>query len=338
MRLLLGLLAGQSLTARLVGDASLSRRPMGRVTGPLAGLGATLTSSAGYPPVTVVGGPIEGARIRSSVASAQVKSAIILACLQGSGMLEYTEPHVSRDHTERMLAAMGVQMSRREDADGSHTVSMACGQALDAVDVSVPGDISSAAFLLVAGSVVPESDIVLPDVGLNPTRTGVLDVLQRMGATITVEERVDGAGEARGTLRVRATALQGTEIGGSEIPRLIDELPVLAVAAALADGETRIRDAQELRVKESDRIVQTVGFLRAMGVDADETPDGMVIMGRGYGAQLTPAVVQAGGDHRIGMAAAVAGLRGRGETVVQGADAIRTSFPSFPQLLESLRV
>jgi 3-phosphoshikimate 1-carboxyvinyltransferase len=337
MRLLLGLLAGQDFTATLVGDASLSRRPMARITGPLAALGATMRSRAGRPPVTVSGGQIDGAIVRSKIASAQVKSAVMLACLQGEGRLEYTEVYCSRDHTERMLSAMGAQMTRTVLEDGSHHIEMACGQGLSATDVQVPGDISSAAFFMVAASIVPGSEILLQDVGLNPTRSGVLDVLRRMGASLELVSEQTVSGEPMGTLRASSSSLQGVEIGGADIPRLIDELPVIAVAAAMAEGETRIRDAAELRVKESDRIQATVGFLRGMGVEADETEDGMVISGRGPGWRMSPARVDAGGDHRIAMAALVAGLVGRGETVVDGADAIATSFPGFADLLEGLR-
>jgi 3-phosphoshikimate 1-carboxyvinyltransferase len=190
---------------------------------------------------------------------------------------------------------------------------------------------------MVAAAIVPGSDLILRGVGVNPTRSGVLQVLARMGAELTIEAQPTGSGEPTATIRVRGSELKGTEIGGDEIPTLIDELPVLAVAAALASGETRIRDAAELRVKESDRIAATIGVLRSMGVDGDETEDGMVIQGLGPGGQLTAARVQAAGDHRIGMAAAVAGLRGRGETVVDGAEAIDTSFPEFPELLERTR-
>jgi len=337
LRLLLGVLAGQPFTAHLTGDASLRRRPMGRVIDPLTGMGAQFESSQGTPPVTVQGGPLQAGHIVSAVASAQVKSAVLLAGLQSTGELVFTEPRRSRDHTERMLAAMGVTLHTEVAADGRHTVRMSGSQALHCIDVDVPGDLSSAAFLLVAATIVPGSSICLEGVGLNPTRTGTLDVLRRMGADIGQVESGQASGEPIGTLRVLSAPLHGTEIGGAEIPRLIDELPVLAVAAALAAGETRIRDAAELRVKESDRISATVAFLRAMGCEVDETEDGMVIEGLGEGASLAPARVDASGDHRIAMAAAVAGLRGRGETVVDGADAIATSFPEFPGILESLR-
>jgi 3-phosphoshikimate 1-carboxyvinyltransferase len=338
IRLLLGLLSGQDFSATLSGDASLQRRPMARVTDPLTELGASFSSRDGRPPVTVHGGAIQGTQVTSGVASAQVKTAVLLAGLQGSGALQYTEPCVSRDHSERMLEAMGALIDRSVDSAGVHCLRMACGQGLTARDVVVPGDISSAAFFLVAGSVTPGSELTLQRVGLNPTRTGVLDVLARMGASIEVQDAQTVSGEPMGTLHVQSRGLKGTVIEGSEIPRLIDELPVIAVAAALAEGETVVRDAAELRVKESDRILATVRFLRDMGVEADERPDGMVILGKGWGSELRPATVHAGGDHRIAMAAAVAGLCGRGETVVSGAETIATSFPEFPRLLESLRV
>ncbi len=335
MRLLLGLLSGQPLSAELRGDESLSRRPMARVTDPLSEMGAHF--SASHAPITVTGGRLVNGSHTARVASAQVKTALMLAALQGEGTLRFEEPACSRDHTERMLGAMGIVFSERVEADGRHILTLDGGQVPIARDVVVPGDISSAAFFLVAGSIVSGSDLIITGVGLNPSRTGVLDVLGRMGADIEVLDRTVVSGEPLGDLRVRAATLSGVEIGGGEIPRLIDELPVIAVAAALAEGDTIVRDAAELRVKESDRIAATVGLLNAMGVDAVERPDGMMISGRA-GEDLSGAVVSANGDHRIAMSAAVAGLRGKCETVVQGAGCISTSFPSFPSQLEQLRV
>jgi 3-phosphoshikimate 1-carboxyvinyltransferase len=338
MRLLLGLLSGQDLSATLTGDASLQGRPMARVTAPLSAMGARFSGADGgtRAPITVTGSTLTNGPYRSPVASAQVKTALMLAAMQGQGTLEFEEPVCSRDHTERLLTAMGVRFDRTHHEDGRHAITLTGPQVPTATDVIVPGDISSAAFFIVAASIVPGSDITITDVGLNPTRTGAIAVLRRMGAALQISNERVVSGEPIGDIRVQATSLAATEIGGAEIPRLIDELPVLAVAAALADGETRIRDAAELRVKESDRIAATVRLLQAMGVDAEEQPDGMIIRGTA-GASLAPAEVAADGDHRIAMAAAVAGLCGRGETVVNGTTCIATSFPAFPRLIEQLR-
>lgn len=338
MRLLLGLLAGQDFSATLTGDASLRSRPMGRVTVPLGTLGAQFSGANGgeQAPLMVTGGSLLNGRYVSPIASAQVKTAMLLAGLQGEGILVFEEPSCSRDHSERMLMAMGVEMERTIFADGRHQVRLVGPQRLQTTDVVVPGDISSAAFFLVAASIVPDSDITITGVGLNPTRTGVLDVLERMGADIQIENAHTVSGEPVGDLHVRSSALKGTDISKAEIPRLIDELPVIAVAAAMAEGETCIRDAAELRVKESDRITATVGLLIAMGAQAEARPDGMLIAGFG-GRELRAAHVHANGDHRIAMTAMVAGLVARGETKVSGASCIATSFPAFHHILETLR-
>lgn len=322
-RLLLGALAPRA-SAVLDGDASLRRRPMRRVLEPLARLGAAFQGGPTLP-ITVVRQPLVGATVEATVASAQVKSAVLLAGLGAEGETRYVERVATRDHTERLLSAMGAPIRR----DGDTII--VSGGLLDAQVVTVPGDISSAAFWMVAAAIVPGSDLVLEDVGLNPTRTGVLDVLRAMGADITVEERA--AAEPIGTVRVRGGSLRGTTIAGALIPRLIDELPVLAVAAAYAEGETFIRDAAELRVKESDRIATTVAGLRALGVDAEAAPDGMRIRGN-PGAVPTGAPIASDGDHRIAMAFAIAGLR-VGTTVTDTA-CIATSYPSFPSTLARL--
>jgi len=337
IRLLMGLLSGQGFAVSLTGDESLCRRPMERIAKPLRLMGADVATTEGRPPVQVNSGTLRGISYSSPIASAQVKTAVLLAGLQAQGRLTLSEPRTSRDHTERMFESMGVQIDRSVAEDGTHTVVMEGGQRLHASDVVVPGDISSAAFFLVAACISPGSELHLKRVGLNPTRTGVLDVLKRMGARIEVCDRRVVSGEPMGDLHVVFSELCATQIGGREIPTLIDELPILAVAAAFASGETRISDAAELRVKESDRISSTVGFLRAMGVQVEEMPDGMVIEGGGVDAELLPTRVHAGGDHRIAMSAAVAGLRVRGETQVEGAHSIATSFPQFPTILESVR-
>ena len=322
-RLLLGALAPRA-GASLTGDASLVRRPMARVMRPLAQMGARFEGGPTLP-LRVLPSRLRGADLVAEVASAQVKSAVLLAGLAAEGATSWTEAVPTRDHTERMLAAMGADLTQ----DGGR-VCLRPGP-LAAIDLVVPGDISSAAFWLVAGSIVPGSDLLLPGVGINPTRTGVLDALARMGADVRVEP-ASGI-EPTATLRVRSATLRGTVLSGAVIPRLVDELPVLAVAAAFAEGETVIADAAELRVKESDRISATVAGLRALGFDADERPDGMVIAGGGP-RRAPSGPVTTFGDHRIAMAFAIAGLR-VGATVAETAS-IATSYPTFLSTLEDV--
>jgi 3-phosphoshikimate 1-carboxyvinyltransferase len=329
MRLLVGALAGQPGHFVLTGDASLRGRPMGRVVNPLRQLGAKIDGVAdgARAPLSVRGAEhLRGGWVDVPVASAQVKSALLLAGLAAESPLEIAVGGC-RDHTERMFRGMGVPVE--ETATG---VRMAGGGRLTAVDVDVPGDISSAAFWLVAASIVPGSELVLEGVGVNPSRTGVLDVLARMGADIEWLDARDVAGEPVADLRVRAAALRGTTIGGDEVPRLIDEIPVLAVAAAVAEGETRVRDAAELRVKESDRIETTLALLRALGAEAEGQPDGLTLPG---GSRLTGGVVDAADDHRIAMAGAVAAMAAQGESRIEGADAAGVSYPGFYAALES---
>ena len=329
MRLLVGALAGQPGHFVLTGDASLRGRPMGRVVQPLRGLGARIdgASSGDRAPLAVRGSELlRGGWVDVPVASAQVKSALLLAGLATEGPVDVAIGGC-RDHTERMFRGMGVPVETT--ATG---VRIAGGGRLQAVDVDVPGDISSAAFWLVAASIVPGSQLVIEGVGVNPTRTGVLDVLRRMGGDITLRNERLVAGEPVADIEVRAAALRGTTIEGEEVPRLIDEVPVLAVAAAVATGETRVRDAAELRVKESDRVETTVAMLRAMGADADGCPDGLVIAG---GSQLTGGRMSADGDHRIAMAGAVAALAAAGESRMSGADSAGVSYPGFFDALEA---
>lgn len=330
MRLLAGAVAAQDMLVVLTGDRSLRQRPMGRITRPLDQMGARLDGrdDGRLPPLVVRGGGLSGIAWENPVASAQVKSCLMLATLGAAGTLRFREPHLSRDHSERMLGAMGVTMTRR---DGWLT--LAGGQIPQAVDVDVPGDISSAAFFLVAASIVPGSDLVLENVGLNPTRTGVLDALLAMGADITRQDERVVSGEPVADLRVRHAALRGTTWGGGLVPRAIDEFPVLAVAAACATGETVLSDAAEMRVKESDRIASTVAGLRALGVDADERPDGYVVQG----GTLSAGRVDSQGDHRIAMAFAVAACVASGPCRVDDVRNIQTSFPEFPDLLAQAR-
>lgn len=332
MRLLVGALAGQPGHFVLTGDASLRGRPMGRVVDPLRQLGARIDGVAGgaRAPLSVRGSEhLRGGWVDVPVASAQVKSALLLAGLAAESPVEIAVGGC-RDHTERMFRGMGVPVENT--ATG---VRMAGGGRLTAVDVDVPGDISSAAFWLVAASIVPGSELVLEGVGVNPSRTGVLDVLGRMGADIEWLDMRDVAGEPVADLRVRAAPLRGTCISGDEVPRLIDEIPVIAVAAAVAEGETQVRDAAELRVKESDRIETTLALLRAMGAEAEGAPDGLVLSG---GARLRGGVVDAAHDHRIAMAGAVAAMAAQGESRIEGADAAGVSYPGFYAALESCAV
>jgi 3-phosphoshikimate 1-carboxyvinyltransferase len=336
-RLLAGVLAGQPFWTLLTGDASLRSRPMARVAEPLRRMGATVAGrQQGSRLPLAIGGvrPLAAIRHASHVASAQVKSAVLLAGLWADGPVTVEEPAPSRDHTERMLAAFGAAIV----VDG-RSVTVGPGADLRGTVVAVPGDISSAAFLLVAAAALEGSDVAVRHVGVNPTRTGILDALSAMGAAIDTHGEPapagagSGAGEPISTLRVRGSGLRGTEIGGGLIPRLIDEVPALAVAACLARGTTRIHDAAELRVKESDRIRAIASQLARMGARVREYPDGLEIDGS---ARLSGAALSSGGDHRIAMALVVAGLAAEGSTVVEDTDCIATSFPGFTTALNAL--
>ena len=328
MRLLAGILAAQTFSSEITGDASLRSRPMDRVIAPLSQMGARIVAGGGgrFPPLQISGGPLRGMTYTLPVASAQVKSAVLLAGLLADGPTSVVELTQSRDHTERMLEWFGAKITRE-----SLVVHLTPGP-LAARAVDVPGDISSAAFFLAAAAALPGSELTVEDVGLNPTRTGVLDVLQAMGADLVMEQTAETGGEPVGRVTVRGGPLRAIRIGGALIPRLIDELPVLCVAATAATGSTIITDAAELRVKESDRIGVLTRGLRALGGEVEERPDGMVI----YGSRLRGGRVDAGGDHRVAMAFAVAGLLARGPVVVEGAEAISVSFPEFPQTLQDL--
>ncbi len=329
MRLMCGILAAQPFRSRLVGDASLSKRPMKRVIDPLTQMGAKITAEGehGSAPLVIEGGPLQGIEYTSPVASAQVKSAVLLAGLFAKGTTTVTEPVLSRDHTERMLAWHLVCPERNGLA-----VSVSGGQTLESRDFAVPGDISSAAFWLVAAAAQPGSHLLIKNVGLNPARTGVLAVLIRMGAHVS--EIVENAEcEPSGTVEVRGTKLRATTIGGAEIPNVIDELPILAVAAALAAGRTIIRDAHELRVKETDRIAAVAKNLRAFGVQVDEKEDGMEIEG---GAKLRGAAVESFGDHRIAMASAILATFADGTSHIRDTACVDTSYPGFYEMLRKL--
>jgi 3-phosphoshikimate 1-carboxyvinyltransferase len=328
MRLMTGLLAGQGFEARLVGDDSLTSRPMRRVIAPLELMGARIDSQDGKPPLDVHGIlSLQGIDYELPVASAQVKSAVLLAGLYASGSTRITEPAVTRDHTERMLASMGVDVER----DGPH-IGLRGGQQLRACDVQVPGDLSSAAFIILAGCIGAEAEVLIEGVGVNPTRTGVIDILTRMGADIRLEKPRTQAGEPVADIRVRGSRLTGIDVDPELVPLAIDEFPLLFVAAACAKGATRFSGIGELRVKESDRIAAMAAGLHALGIDVEEFQDGAVV----HGGRLGGGVVDSCGDHRIAMALAVAGSVATGSVTVRNADAVATSFPGFAGLLASI--
>lgn len=326
MRLLSGILAGQVFDSELTGDSSLSRRPMRRVSMPLGQLGAVLaTSEDGTPPVKISGGQhLMGCHTDMQVASAQVKSALLLAGLYADGETSVTEPAPTRDHTERMLQGFGYPVKRQ-----GATASVIGGGRLTACHIDVPSDISSAAFFLVAASIVPGSDLTLSHVGINPTRVGILEILKLMGADIEVMDAREVGGEPVADLRVRYAPLNGIDVPESLVPLAIDEFPVLFVAACCASGQTRVTGAEELRVKESDRIQSMVDGLKALGVAIEGTPDGAVIQGGGPDFRFASASVEAHEDHRIAMAFSVAGLLSQGGVVVNDCANVATSFPNF---------
>src|SRR3954465_4080266 len=329
MRLLAGLLAGQPFDSRLVGSSTLSKRPMDRVIAPLREMGANIVAEGPNEtaPIRITGGKLHGIEYTSPVASAQVKSALLLAGLFAKGKTTVNEPSASRNHTELMLNYFLVRTVK--EADGG--VSVFGDSVPESRDFTIPGDISSAAFWLIAAAAQPGGHLLVRDVGLNETRSAVLGVLVRMGAQ--VREAVDDVEqiEHSGTVEVTGAPLKGTVIQGKEIPQLIDELPILAVAGALASGTTIIRHAEELRVKETDRIAAIAHNLRAMGADVVEQKDGLEIHGR---AELRGARVASFGDHRIAMAFAIAGMFADGETVVQDVECVRESYPGFEKTLD----
>lgn len=328
-RLLCGILSGQRFDVTMSGDASIQKRPMGRVMTPLREMGAEIEGVNGnYCPLTIhPSASLHGIEYALPVASAQLKSAILLAGLYASGETKIIEPAPSRDHTERMLRALGVSVETN-----GNVITLTPPEDLAAKDVSVPADISSAAFFLVAGAIIPNSEITIQNVGVNPTRTGILDVLRDMGADITVSNYQDDI-EPVCDLTVRSSKLHGTVIGGEVIPRLIDELPVLAVAAAFAEGKTIIRDAQELKVKESNRIAAMVSELSKAGADVEETEDGMIIQG---GKPLHGASFETYNDHRIAMSMAVCALGCEGTSEILNPDVVAISYPDFFDTLSKL--
>jgi 3-phosphoshikimate 1-carboxyvinyltransferase len=329
MRLLSGLLAGQSFDTVLTGDPSLSRRPMKRVTAPLASMGAEIeTTEAGTAPLKIKGGRrLVGLHYDMPVASAQVKSCLLLAGLYAEGKTSVTEPAPTRDHTERMLAGFGYPVER----DGA-TVSVASGGKLTACDIDVPSDISSAAFFMVGASIAEGADLILKHVGLNPTRTGVIDILKLMGADLDLINPREAGGEPVADIRIRSSQLRGIDIPEELVPLAIDEFPVLFVAAACAEGQTRLTGAEELRVKESDRIQVMADGLQILGIDAQPTPDGMIVQG----GTLSGGQVDSHGDHRIAMAFSIAALRASGLIEIDDCANVNTSFPIFVELARNL--
>lgn len=330
IRLLAGAVAGHPITAFFTGDASIRRRPMKRILEPLAAMGARVlgAGSDARAPFGIRGGVLSARAHHLQVASAQVKSAILLAALRADGKTTVHEPGGSRDHTERMLLHFGAAL-----ASTAGSVSIQGGAALEAREVWVPADISSAAFFLVGALGAPGSSLRLPEVGANPTRTGMLGVAGRMGGEIRTESAREASGEPVADLVVRsATSLVATEVAGEEIPALVDEVPILALLATRAAGTTRIGGAGELKVKESDRLAGTAALLTAFGARVQATADGLVIEG---GGTLKPAHVESGGDHRLAMTAAIAGCWAAGETIVDDVACVETSFPGFFELLES---
>ncbi len=333
MRLLSGILAGQAFDATLIGDASLSKRPMKRVTQPLALMGAKVDSQGekGFPPLVIHGGAaLTGIDYVLPMASAQVKSCVLLAGLYAKGETIVTEPAPTRDHTERMLRGFGYEVITE-----GNRIRLSGGGKLTATDIDVPADISSAAFFMVAASITPEADVTLEHVGINPTRTGVIDILRLMGANISLSNEKQVGGEPVADIRVRHAPLIGIEIPEHLVPLAIDEFPVLFVAAACAKGRTVLTGAEELRVKESDRIAVMANALTAMGISAVPTEDGCIIDGGQLSAPQQP--IDSHGDHRIAMATAVAALRvNGGEVVIEDCANVNTSFPGFVALAGGL--
>ena len=335
MRLISGILAGQPFESTLTGDESLSRRPMRRIMGPLTKMGAAISAVDGHAPLTITGmNPLKPLNFELPVASAQLKSCVLLAGLNAEGETTVIERTETRDHTERMLQGFGVEV-RVEHGDEGKRISVSGDATLTAIDVEVPRDVSSAAFFLVAASCMPGSRIEIPGVGLNPTRTGIIEVLRRFGASIEIiQERVSG-GESIGTLIVSGDNRLGAEVNrieGGIVANLIDEVPILAVFGTQVEGGIEIRDAGELRVKESDRIAAVAENLRRMGAEVEEFQDGLRI----ERSQLKGAAIDSFDDHRIAMAFAVAGLFAEGETEIRGAECAAVSFPGFFDVLSSV--
>lgn len=328
MRLISGILAGQKFNSVLTGDESLSKRPMKRIIEPLKAMGANIESDANHAPLKIYGSDLSGIKYSLPIASAQVKSCLLLAGLNADGITTVSEPYLSRNHTELMLKYMGADI----EVDG---LSVSVKKSfLDAKEITVCGDISSAAYFIVAALIVPGSDIILKNVGLNPTRCGIIEVVEAMGGDIKILEKKEVSGELVGDIRIRYSALKGCRISGDIIPRLIDELPVIAVLATQADGETVVSDAGDLRNKESDRIVTTVSELKKLGANIDEKDDGFVISGKS--TLCGGCEVESYNDHRLAMSLYVAGLISQKGISINGFEWAGISFPEFDELFSSL--
>jgi 3-phosphoshikimate 1-carboxyvinyltransferase len=332
MRMLSGIVAGQKFTSEMVGDESLSKRPMERVIRPLSAMGAQIASQAGKPPLRIAGGELRAIDYRMPVASAQVKSCLLFAGLFAEGETRIEETVRTRDHGEVALRAFGVELDRNSSGQGSE-VRVRGGQRLRGIEARIPGDVSSAAFFLCAAALFPGSQLTIPNLLMNPTRARLLDVLMQMGLHISVTQLEEIHGEMVGTLHVEGGALKGSAIDGADSAALIDEIPVLAAIAPYTEQGIEVRDARELRVKESDRIAATASNLRLMGAQVEEREDGLRIPG---GQSLCGAELDSFGDHRIAMAFAVAALRARGETLIRGAESAAISYPAFFQALEEV--
>jgi len=330
MRLMAGLLCGQAFDSVLTGDESLTSRPMRRIIAPLSKMGARIDSNDGMPPLTIHGqSALHGIDYELPVASAQVKSAVLLAGLYADGAISVIEPAVTRDHTERMLGSMGVAVNR-----SGNRISLEGGQALTGCSVQVPADLSSAAFVILAALIADNADVLIENVGVNPTRTGAIDILQAMGADISLEQPRLLGQEPVANIRVRSSELHGGPVDPALVSLAIDEFPVLFVAAAAAKGKSTFSGIGELRVKESDRIAAMASGLRALGIDVDETPDGAVV----HGGQFDGGVVESLGDHRIAMSLAVAGTSAREPVTVRDVAAVDTSFPGFCDCMAALNL
>ncbi|ESU30364.1 hypothetical protein G3A_22500 [Bacillus sp. 17376] len=323
IRLMMGILSGLPFTSNLEGDESIARRPMTRVTLPLGKMGASITgrNNGEFTPLTVKGRKLHGITYELPVASAQVKSAILLAGLQAEGETNVVEPVKTRDHTERMIKQFGGEVVRE-----GHSVKVTGGQILKGTHINVPGDISSAAFFLAAAAIVPGSDVILRNVGLNPTRTGIIDVLRAMGADFTIEPYEGESAEPAGDIRIKHSKLKSTIVEGDLIPRLIDEIPVIALLATQAEGTTVIKDAVELKVKETNRIDTVVNELKKLGANIEASDDGMIIQGK---QSLDGGTVSAHGDHRIGMMLAIAALLCKQDVILEQSEAVAVSYPGF---------
>lgn len=332
IRLIAGLLSGQGFFSAVTGDKYLRKRPMKRVIEPLSQMGARIfgRENGNKAPLAIVGSKLKGITYNSPVASAQVKSSILLAGLYAEGVTTVSEPSLSRDHTERMLAYFAAKVERKGIA-----VSIVGKQRLVAKDIEVPGDISSAAFFMVNALITADSDLLIRNVGINPTRTGIIDILERMGGNLKIENTREVCGEPVGDIRVKSSKLKGIEIKGDLIPRAIDELPVIGAAAAYAEGTTTIRDAKELRVKETDRIATLASELRAMGIEVTEREDGAVIVG---GKPKGGVTLKSHGDHRIAMTMTVTASGTDGITTIEDVECIDTSFPGFEELIKKVSI